>query len=121
MTGVRRACRVLLVLWAGSLWSLALWVAPTLFAAAGDRHLDVGLAVMALLSAFPDRARLVWGYAAAAILAVNEWLLARPMSIAHAQGHALGLSFGAWHGVAAALYVCACLAVLVLVWKQDLR
>ena len=34
----RNAFRVLLVLWAGSLWSLV-WVAPTLFRAQSDRHL----------------------------------------------------------------------------------
>ena len=36
---IRNAFRVLLVLWAGSLWSLAAWVAPTLFYAQSDRHL----------------------------------------------------------------------------------
>jgi len=61
---LRNAFRVLLVLWAGSLWSLAVWVAPTLFYAQSDRHLagvlaarlfsietyiGVGLAALALL------------------------------------------------------------------------
>jgi len=36
---VTRAFRVLLVLWAGSLWSVAIWVAPTLFHAQPDRQL----------------------------------------------------------------------------------
>jgi uncharacterized membrane protein len=40
------------------------------------------------------------------------------MSRALAQGTAAGLGFGAWHGVSAALYLIACVAVLVLVWKE---
>ena len=32
-----------------------------------------------------------------------------------------GLTFGAWHGVSAVLYVVACLAVLLVIWKEDLR
>ena len=26
-----------------------------------------------------------------------------------------------WHGVSAVLYVIACIAVLILVWKEDFR
>jgi hypothetical protein len=39
------------------------------------------------------------------------------MNRAHAEGAALGLSFGAWHGVAGLLYGVACLAALWLVWR----
>lgn len=131
---LRNAFRVLLVLWAGSLWSLAAWVAPTLFYAQSDRHLagvlaarlfsietcvGVGLAALALL--LPARAKFVWGYAAVALLSVNEWVLKRVMAQAHAHGTAAGLGFGAWHGVSALLYVLACLAVLRLVWNEDFR
>jgi hypothetical protein len=130
---VRNGVRVLLVLWAGSLWSLAAWVAPTLFYAQSDRHLAgllasrlfsietyVGLAVaaLALLLRAP---KFAWGYAAAALLAVNEWVLKRVMEQAHSRGAAAGLGFGAWHGVSAVLYVLACLAVLLLVWNEDFR
>ena len=127
---MRSILRVLLVLWAGSLWSLALWVAPTLFAQS-DRHLAgmlaarlfgietyVGLAAAGLALALPDRAKFAPGYLAAALLATNEWLLKPVMSRAHTQGAALGLGFGAWHGVAALLYVLACLAALWLVWRD---
>jgi hypothetical protein len=125
---------VLFVLWAGSLWSLAAWVAPTLFYAQGDRHLagvlaarlfsietyvGVGVAVLALLR--PSRTKFVWGYLAAALLSINEWVLKRIMEQAHAHGTAAGLGFGAWHGVSAVLYVLACLAVLRLVWNEDFR
>jgi Domain of unknown function (DUF4149) len=131
---VRNIFRVLLVLWAGSLWSLAAWVAPTLFFAQGDRHLAgilaarlfsietyAGLSVATLALLLPGRARFAWGFLAAALLAVNEWLLKRVMTQAHVHGAAAGLSFGAWHGVSAVLYVLACLAVVRLVWKEDFR
>ena len=47
---------------------------------------------------------------AAALLAINEWMLKPLMAAAHARGAAHGLTFGAWHGVSALLYVVACLA-----------
>jgi hypothetical protein len=127
---IRNAYRVLLVLWAGSLWSLALWVAPTLFFAQPDRHLAgllaarlfavetyLGIAVAAFAFALPGRGRLRAIYIAAALLAVNEWIVKRFMEQAHAQGAALGLSFGAWHGVSAVGYLIACLLVLWTIWK----
>jgi hypothetical protein len=127
---VQKVFRVALMLWAGSLWSLAAWVAPTLFYAQGDRHLAgllasrlfsietyVGLAVAALALLPPRTLKFAWGYLAAALLAVNEWVLKRVMEQAHAHGTAAGLGFGAWHGVSAVLYVLACLAVLLLVWR----
>ena len=77
---LRNFFRVLFVLWAGSLWALALWVAPTLFYAQGDRHLAgvlaarlfsietyVGLGVAALALLRLSRAKFVWGYAAVAL------------------------------------------------------
>ena len=131
---IRNAFRVLFVLWAGSLWSLAAWVAPTLFHVQSDRHLAgmlaarlfsietyAGLAVAALALLLPGRTRFVWAYVAAALLAVDEWVLKRFMEQAHAHGAAAGLSFGAWHGVSAVLYLLACIAVLRLVWKEDFR
>ena len=129
-----KALKVLLVLWAGSLWSAALWVAPTLFYAQGDKHLAgmlaarlfsietylaLAVAALALLSA--ARARLRFAYLAAALLAVNEWLLKSFMTQAHAEGHALGLSFIAWHGITALVYGSACVLVLLLVWNDDFR
>jgi hypothetical protein len=130
---LRGILRVLFVLWAGSLWSL-LWVAATLFNLQSDRHLAgaiagklfgietyLGLIVVALALALPKRARYTFAYVAAALLATNEWVLKRVMSAAQAEGSALGLTFGAWHGVSAVLYVIACIAVLVLVWNEDFR
>jgi Domain of unknown function (DUF4149) len=125
---------VLLVLWAGSLWSVGLWVTPILFSAQPDRHLAgvlagrifsietyVGIAVAVLALLLPGRATFLWGYLAAALLAANEWALRPVMAAARTQGIAMGLTFGAWHGVSAVLYLAACLALLVAVWKQDFR
>jgi hypothetical protein len=130
---VRSFFRVLIVLWAGSLWS-TVWVAATLFKLQSDRHLAglmaarlfqietcLGLGVAALAIVLPGRTRYYWAYLAAAVLAMNEWGLKRAMSLAQAHGTAAGLGFGAWHGVSAALYLIACAAVLVLVWKEDFR
>lgn len=134
MKAVRSLFRVLFVLWAGSLWSLAAWVAWVLFNKQPDRHLAgmlaahlfgietyLGLAVALIALLLPGRGRFLWVYGAAALLALNEWLLKRFMGEAQAHGAAHGLSFGAWHGVSATVYVTACLAVLLCVWKQDLR
>jgi hypothetical protein len=130
---VRSFFRVLIVLWAGSLWS-TVWVAATLFKLQSDRHLAglmaarlfqietyLGLGVAALAIVLPGRTRYYWAYFAAAVLAMNEWVLKRVMSLAQAHGTAAGLGFGAWHGVSAVLYLIACAAVLVLVWKEDFR
>jgi hypothetical protein len=54
-------------------------------------------------------------------MGINEWLLRPVMVAARAHGTAAGLSFGAWHGVSALLYGLACLALLWLVWNEDLR
>jgi hypothetical protein len=129
---IRKVFRVLLVLWAGSLWALALWVAPTLFYAQPDRHLagvlatrlfsiqtyvGLGVAVLALL--LPLRKRFMGGYAAVALLAVNEWVLKGMMTVAHSRGSVAGLSFGAWHGISALLYLGACLVMIVVVFKEE--
>jgi hypothetical protein len=125
---------VLSVLWAGSLWSVGLWVTPILFSAQPDRQLAgmlagrifsietyVGIAVAVLALLLPGRTKFVWGYLAAVLLAVNEWALRPVMVAARAHGSAVGLTFGAWHGVSAVIYLLACFAVLVLIWRQDFR
>jgi hypothetical protein len=129
---IRNAYRVLLVLWAGSLWSLALWVAPTLFFTQPDRHLAgllaarlfavetyLGVAVAALGLALPGRGQLRGIYVAVALLAINEWIVKPLMERAHVEGTAVGLSFGAWHGVSAAGYLIGCILVLWVIWKGE--
>jgi Domain of unknown function (DUF4149) len=131
---IRNFFRVVLVLWTGSLWSVGLWVTPILFSMQSDHSLAgvlagrifsietyVGIAVAVLALLLPGRTKFVWGYFAAGLLAVNEWALRPVMVVARAHGSAVGLTFGAWHGVSAVVYLAACLALLVLVWKQDFR
>jgi hypothetical protein len=131
VTALRQVWRVLLVLWAGSLWSLAAWVAPTLFWAQADRHLAgilvarlfaietyVGIAVALCASLLPGAGRFRLGYVAVALLAVNQWAVQPLMMRAHAEGPVAYLSFGAWHGVSAVVYLMACAAVLLLVWRE---
>jgi hypothetical protein len=131
---IRSAFRVLSVLWAGSLWSVGLWVTPILFSVQPDRQLAgmlagrifsietyVGIAVAVLALLLPGRTKFVWGYLAAVLLAVNEWALRPVMMVARAHGSAVGLTFGAWHGVSAVIYLLACFAVLVLIWREDFR
>jgi hypothetical protein len=128
-----RPFRVLITLWAGSLWSM-LWVAAVLFRFLNDRHSAgliaarlfsietyLGLAVAVLALLLPGRGRFGLGFLAAALLAVNEWVLKREMTLAQAHGSALGLSFGAWHGVSAGLYVLACLCVAVMIYRDEYR
>jgi hypothetical protein len=124
---------VLLVLWAGSLWSL-LWVASTLFNLQSDRHVAgliaarlfsietyLGLLVAAFALLFPHRRKFALGFTAALLLAFNEWVLKLFMTLARENGVAGGLSFGAWHGVSAVIYLLACCAVARLVWLQPVH
>jgi hypothetical protein len=126
--------RVLIVLWGGSLWSLAAWVAITLFHMLGNPLLAgpiaarlfsietyLGLAVAAAALALPARRRLGALYTAAGLLLVNEWLLKPFMAAARAAGSSLGLSFGAWHGVSAVIYLGACACVLSVVWRESYK
>jgi hypothetical protein len=134
VTAARNAFRVLLVLWAGSLWSVALWVTPTLFYAQHDRHLAgmiagrlfsietyVGIAAAFAALLFAGRLKYGWLYLAAAILALNEWGLRGAMAAARTRGSFAGLTFGAWHGVSVGLYVLVCLGALLLIWNNDFR
>ncbi len=133
MKMLARPFRVLIALWAGSLWSL-LWFAAVLFRFLSDRHTAgliaarlfsietyLGLAVAALALLLPGRGRFRLGFLAVALLGLNEWIVKRWMNLALAHGSALGLGFGAWHGVSAGLYVLACLCVVVLIYKDEYR
>ena len=134
MQAFKNAFRVLFTLWAGSLWAVAIFVAPTLFHVLTDKHtagqiatrlfgyeayLAIGLAVLVLLT--PARGRYFPGYLAAAFLTVDEWAVKPLMENARLHGSALGLGFGPWHGISAVLYVIACLLVLALVWKGEVN
>jgi hypothetical protein len=129
-----RSFRVLITLWAGSLWSM-LWVAAILFRLMSDRHTAgliaarlfgietyLGLGVAALALILPGRRRFLLGFVAVALLAFNEWILKVVMTQALAHGGTiLGMRFGAWHGVSAGLYVLACLCALVMIYQDEYR
>ena len=89
---IRSFFRVLLVLWAGSLWA-TIWVATLVFHVLNDRHQAgviagrlfaietyIGVGVAALALVLPGRTRFVWGYLAAALLALSQWVLAPVMA-----------------------------------------
>ena len=128
-----RPFRVLMSLWAGSLWSL-LWVAAVLFRFISDRHTAgliaarlfsvetyLGLAVAALALMLPERRRFLLGFIGVALLAFNEWILKAVMARALTHGGTAGLTFGAWHGISAGLYVLACVCVVVMIYKDEYR
>jgi hypothetical protein len=77
----------------------------------------LGLAVVLFAALRGERSRFVLCYLAAALLAVNEWLLKHFMDQALAGGAALGLGFGAWHGISALVYLAACLLVAVHLYR----
>ena len=133
MKAFKNAFRVLFTLWAGSLWAVAIFVAPTLFHFLSDKHsagmiaarlfsYETFLALLMGVLVFmtPARGRYFLGYVAAALLSLNEWALKPVMESARLHGTAMGLGFGPWHGISALLYVIACIAVLALVWKGEL-
>ena len=135
MTGLAgKLSRIMLVLWAGSLWALALWVAPLVFRLAPDRHaagliaaglfqaetyLTFALAFIALWRYGRQRCGAI--YVAAALLAINEFIIKKIFEYIRVNGNVAGLSFGGWHGISAAIYVSACLAALLVVWQDDFR
>jgi hypothetical protein len=134
VSAVARAHRILLVLWAGSLWSLALWVTPLLFHLQHDgelagalaahlfaieAYLGVATALAALL--LPRRARFGWGYLAAALLALMQWGMRPALAAARQHGLAWGMNFTAWHMAAAIVYGLACIGAALLVWQDNFR
>jgi hypothetical protein len=127
-----RATRLAIVLWAGSLWALALWVAPVVFHVLDDRHraglvaaqlfrieayLTLAVAALAAVRFGPRRSRPI--QAACAVLLLNEWLVSPIIGRAAREGSVLGADFAVWHGVSGILYVLACLAALLAVWQND--
>ncbi|MFO1465702.1 MAG: hypothetical protein U1F35_04540 [Steroidobacteraceae bacterium] len=126
--------RLAVVLWAGSLWALALWITPVLFRLAPSRVLAgqmagalfraetlLTLVVAALVAWIHGRSRGLGLYLAVALLAANDFIIRYLMQLSKVQGQVLGLGFGAWHGVSTALYLIACAAAVSVVWQDDLR
>ncbi len=128
-----KSFKLLLVLWAGSLWS-TVWVALTIFHSQPDRHLSgmlaarlfsietyVGVGVAAIAAVRGERSGFGYCYCAVALLLFNEWVLKHFMDRALTAGSALGLGFGPWHGISALIYLLACLAVATYVYQDNSR
>ena len=134
-----RFCSAFLVtLWAGSLWTVCVIVAPTLFSTLPERHLagqvaarlfhiETWLGVVAallLIAVLAARQALQAGkstlwivlFTAAAPL-VSELVLGPMMEQARAVNDMA--RFGVLHGVSAVLFLSACLSTLALVWKLN--
>jgi hypothetical protein len=129
-----RLSRIVLVLWAGSLWALALWVAPLVFRLAPDHHaagvIAAGLFQAETYFSFAVAGIALWRfgrqrfrgiYLATVLLAINEFIIKRLFNYIRVVGNVAGLGFGGWHGISAALYVAACLAALLVIWQDDFR
>jgi Domain of unknown function (DUF4149) len=127
---LNKSVRIALVLWAGSLWATALWFAPVLFRTLPDRHTAGAVAgayfriealltaVVAVLASWSLRGTSRWViYLAACLLAINEIVLRAFMESAQRNGSALGLGFGAWHGISACSYLAACAVALIWWWR----
>jgi hypothetical protein len=134
-----RLARTLAALWTGSLWTICAIAAPLTFATL-ERHeagrlvgqffrvsawLGLALAAAILATAglsrssrFPfrsDRPSL-WLIGVSALAPLSSELVVSPlMERARVAGDMR--AFGTWHGVAAALFLAACLGTLALVWR----
>jgi hypothetical protein len=132
---MQRALNLVLAAWAGSLWTVCGIVAPSLFAVLPDRHLAgqvagyffrleawlgvaLGSIVLFLLArrAAPST-RFDYGLLSATMLApVASELGLRPWMEAARAAEDMH-RFGMLHGVSALLFIVACIAALLLVWR----
>lgn len=130
----------LLTLWAGSLWTVCVIVAPTLFATLPERrlagqvaarlfHIETWLgvtvailliAVLAARKAFAAGKSALWLIllTAGAPLA-SEGVLGPMMDTARAANDMA--RFGLLHGISAVLFSTACLSALALLWNLNRR
>ena len=130
-----RLATILLTVWAGSLWTVCVLVAPTLFAVLEDRQLAGALAgrffaivawlglalgivliVMTRTRPWSQHRRLPqWIAITAGAPVVSEVLLGAMMKNARELGDMQ--RFAVLHGLAAVLFLVACVGALVLVWR----
>lgn len=126
----------LITLWVGSLWTICLIVAPTLFATLPERrwagqvaarlfHIEtwLGVVVAALLIAVLAARRAVAAgrLTLGLILLTAGAPLASELILGPMMDRARALNdmarFGLLHGISAVLFFAACLSALALVWK----
>jgi len=133
---MQRILLVVLVAWAGSLWTICGIVAPSLFAVLPERHLagqvaayffavetwlGLGLGCITLIllarRAIAWAQRVDYGLVIATLLMplVSELGLRPAMDAARAGGDMR--LFGMLHGASALLFAVACIGALLLVWR----
>ena len=134
MSNSNRLARLLLVAWAGSMWSVCGLVVPALFRLIPDKSqagnvaaslfdlISVLSAVVGLLYVLLQRPRLdrfAKASVLAAVMAPLAFLLGlRPwMNAVRAAGDMA--RFGQLHGVAGLLFLVACVALALLVWRAE--
>jgi hypothetical protein len=131
-----RFLQIILAAWSGSLWTICLIVAPSLFAVSPDRQIAgelaghffrvaswLGLAlgglVLVLLSKGAASLRTSTNYALVTVTVaapVSNEVVIRPfMEQARAAGDMK--TFGLMHGAGAMLFAFACITALILVWR----
>lgn len=129
----QRLAQLILVLWAGSLWTLCGFVVPGLFYLLANRTLAgntaaqffyaetflgllLGLIYLSLRRGSLDRINTVAAIVTMAMPAAFFVVLRPIMATARAAGDTA--RFGQLHGVAGGLFLIACVAVAVLVWRS---
>lgn len=128
----------LITLWAGSLWTVCVIVAPTLFATLPERrlagqvaarlfHIETWLgvtaailliAVLAARKAFAAGKSTLWLILLTAGAPLASELILGPMMDAARATNDMS-RFGLLHGVSAVLFFTACLSALALLWKLN--
>lgn len=130
----------LITLWAGSLWTICVIVAPTLFATLPERrlagqvaarlfHIETWLgvtaailliAVLAVRKAFAAGKATLWLILLTAGAPLASELILGPMMDAARAANDIS-RFGLLHGISAVLFFTACLSALALLWKLSRR
>lgn len=130
----------MLSLWAGSLWTVGYLAAPTLFAVLDDRRLAGEIAgrlfyaetwlslICAALILLPEfigdhrgaifRLDNILVIVCVALLAGAEWGVRPLMDASRLADGGTGPDFAMWHGVAAGMYLWACLCSLLALWRS---
>jgi hypothetical protein len=139
VSALLKFCSAFLVtLWAGSLWTICVIVAPTLFSILPERRLAgqvaaqlfhieawLGLGVAILLigvlaarQVFATSKSTLWIIVLTAAAPLASELILGPMMDAARAANDMA-RFGMLHGVSAVLFLIACLSALALVWQVN--
>lgn len=132
MSAMQRCANLVLVLWAGSLWTICGLVVPGLFWLLKDDHRLAGhlaafffygetflgllLGLIYVAVARLDRAGII-AAVIAMLMPLVFFVVLRPM-MASARATGDMARFGQLHGVASLLFLLACIGAGVVVWRQ---